>query len=155
MTFDFSSVEAREPGRNGVNAEFYAHARGGTLHLQQCASCGHLQHPPRYRCRQCTSPELRWVPDDGVGTLYTWTTTQFAFDRGWVAALPYRTGVAELASGVRVLGALDDEVDLRLGMPVRTVVVDRGQGMPMVAIVPLADGSPKESDGAKGHTSPG
>lgn len=184
MTFDFSQVTPREADRDGLNAQFYERAASGTLHLQQCAECGRRQHPPRLRCRSCLSERLEWVPVDGVGTLYSWTVTHFPFDRGWGPALPYRTGVVELPDGTRLVGAMSRDVDgdvdpgdsraaspggarggdqggtIRLDMPVRVVVVVRGDGMPMLSIVPVPapapapDDRPEDTDGSQGHPRP-
>ena len=151
MTYDFSKVAPREADPDGLNAQFYDHASGGILHLQRCTECGLRQHPPRHRCRSCFSERVEWVPSDGVGTLYSWTVTHFPFDRGWAPALPYWTGVIELPDGIRLVGAMDGEDWARLDMPVRVVVVVRGDGMPMLSIVPVPEDRSEDSSGTQGH----
>lgn len=99
--------EPRIPSPEGLNADFYAHAHDGRLHLQRCAACGRFRHPPRYLCANCGSPDYRWQPSAGRGRLYSWTTTHMPFDRGWAGELPYVTAVIELEEGVRLIGALD------------------------------------------------
>jgi len=118
----FTGVQARRPRPQGLNAEFYERAATGRLHLQQCADCGHFQHPPRQLCRACTSGALSWVPVEGIGALYSWTTTHFPFDPGWAPAIPYLTGVIELPQGVRLVAALSAEVTPHIGAAVRVAL---------------------------------
>lgn len=111
--------EPRIPTPEGLNAEFYAHARDGVLHLQRCTACGRFRHPPRYFCASCSSGDYEWVPSPGRGRLYSWTVTHFPFDRGWAEEVPYVTAVVELDEGVRLIGAVDGLAleTLRSGLP--------------------------------------
>lgn len=135
MTFDFSTVTPREPGADGLNGEFYTLAATGKIHLQRCSGCGHIQHPPRHRCRACLSEDLAWVRTDGMGTLYSWTTTYFAYDRGWAPAVPYCTGVVELPEGVRLIAAMGMGIEPRLDMPVQVVTAPTGEGHVLLSII--------------------
>jgi uncharacterized protein len=136
MSDPFAGISPRIPTPEGPNAEFYAHAATGTVHVQHCVDCDHLQHPPRHRCRQCTSADLDWQPVDGTGTLYSWTTSHFPFDRGWAPGLPYSTGVIELAGGVRIVAALATEVVPRTGLPVRVEPIRQPDGSVLLGIRP-------------------
>jgi uncharacterized protein len=136
MTDPFAGVTPRTPAPEGPNAEFYARAATGRVHIQRCADCGHLQHPPRYRCRACASANLDWQPVDGTGTLYSWTTSHFPFDRGWAPALPYSTGVIELPGEVRIVAALAAEIVPQTGLPVRIEPVPRPDGSVLLCIRP-------------------
>lgn len=118
----FADVQPRLPRPEGLNAEFYRHLAGDQLHLQQCSACGRFQHPPRHLCGACSSAELTWTAVDGVGRLYSWTTTHFPFDRGWASGLPYTTGVIELPQDIRLVAALPADVRPWTGRPVRLVV---------------------------------
>jgi uncharacterized OB-fold protein len=144
MTNPFVGVEPRLPRPEGLNAQFYEHASSGVLHIQRCADCGHFQHPPRHLCRTCSSADLSWAPVDGLGTLYSWTTTHFAFDRGWSPGLPYSTGVVELPGAVRLVAALSSDVTPRLGEPVRVVVLPQAQSTALLYLVPSG---PTSSEG--------
>ncbi|MEA3218225.1 MAG: uncharacterized protein QOJ19_4381, partial [Acidimicrobiia bacterium] len=84
------------PRPDGLNAEFYEAAASGTLHVQRCADCGVYRHPPRYYCAACGSGSYVWAPSSGDGTLFSWTVTRRAYDRGWADDLPYATAVVEL-----------------------------------------------------------
>jgi len=105
-----SAVSARPPkftpSPDGRNADFYRRAASGTLHLQQCTSCAHYYHPPRYLCRECGSSELELVPSAGRGRIFSWTVTHRPVDPGWAAEIPYATVVVEMEEGVRIVGAL-------------------------------------------------
>ena len=136
MTNPFEGVTPRIPTPEGPNAEFYERAATGRVHLQHCVDCRHVQHPPRYRCRACTSTNLDWHPVDGMGTLYSWTTSHFPFDRGWAPGLPYSTGVIELPGAVRIVAALAAEVTPRTGLPVRVEPMLREDGSMLLCIRP-------------------
>jgi uncharacterized OB-fold protein len=130
--------EPRIPTPEGLNAEFYAHAQEGVLHLQQCADCGRFRQPPRYRCAACSSAATAWVASPGRGTLFAWTVTHFPFDRGWASEVPYVTVVVELDEGVRLVGAADGLApgDLRLGLPLVASVDPRGEGFAFISFGP-------------------
>lgn len=107
------------PTPDGPAVEFYRHAVAGALHLQRCASCGHHQHPPRWRCPTCGSLDLVWEPSPGRGVLFSWTVTHRAVDFVWGAVVPYATVVVQLDEGPRVVGGWDGELDeLALDLPV-------------------------------------
>lgn len=121
--------EPRIPTPEGLNADFYAHARDGQLHLQRCSACGRFRHPPRYLCGECGSPEFGWEPSPGRGRLYSWTITHTAFDRGWASELPYVTAVVELDEGARLIGALDGlrAEELEAGRPLEASLEPMGE----------------------------
>jgi len=109
----------RIPTPEGLNAEFYARAQSGVVHLQQCSDCGLLRHPPRYHCPRCASGSFGWSPSAGRGQLFSWTVTHLPFDRGWAEEVPYISAVVELDDGVRVVGSLEGVAadELRIGLP--------------------------------------
>jgi uncharacterized OB-fold protein len=121
--------EPRIPDPEGLNAEFYARARDGRLHLQRCTACGRFRHPPRYFCGNCGSPEFSWERSSGRGQLFSWTITHTPFDRGWASELPYVTAVVELEEGVRLIGALDGitREQLEPGRPLQASLEQMGE----------------------------
>jgi uncharacterized OB-fold protein len=129
-------VRARRsvPTPVGLNAEFYALAAQGTLHLQRCAACGRWRHPPRFLCAGCGSGSWRWEPASGRGTVFSWTVTHQALDPAFADALPYAVVVVELEEGVRLVGNLVGAAPsvLRLDLP---VVVDLDRRSDDVALV--------------------
>ncbi len=130
----------RAPDPEGLNLEFYEHASGGTLHLQQCTACGRFRHPPRYRCADCLSAVYRWTPSPGCGRLFTWTVTHRPYDRGWADDLPYATVVVELDERVRLLGAFagHDFTVLHPGLEMQAHVDVTTHGFPFVTFEPAS-----------------
>ncbi|MPY93863.1 MAG: hypothetical protein GEV08_12605 [Acidimicrobiia bacterium] len=128
MSMPDASPRKYVPRPEGLNLEFFRHAGGGALHLQRCDECGSFRHPPRHYCQRCFSPRYSYVPSSGRGTVYSWVTSHFTVDRGWVAEVPYTTVVVELDEGPRLVGALRglDVEDLRLGLPVVLVGEPKG-----------------------------
>lgn len=109
------------PDPDGLNGEFYAHARAGQLRLQRCAACGTWRHPPRVRCAACGADDVRWEPVSGRGRLFSWTVTHQVFDPAFAQRVPYVTSVVELEEGPRVVALFDgDRADLVLDRPVVT-----------------------------------
>jgi uncharacterized OB-fold protein len=109
------------PRPDGLNGEFYAHARAGQLCFQRCDGCDAWRHPPRRRCPACGSDLYRWEASAGRGRLFSWTVTHHAFDPAFADRVPYVTGLVEMAEGPRVVALVDgDRSELRLD---RDVVV--------------------------------
>lgn len=117
-----------QPKPDGINLRFFEACAGGTLHVQRCDSCGRFRHPPRYWCPDCGSAAWSFAPVSGAGTAYSWVTTHFTVDRGWVADVPYTNVVVELEEGPRIVAALRgmDAADLRLGLPMLIVGEAKG-----------------------------
>ncbi len=108
------------PRPHGLDRDFSRLAiETGKLHVQRCSDCGNTQHPPRRFCAACGSTDVAFVPTTNHGVVYSWTTSHFTVDSGWVDDLPYATVVVELAEGPRIVGAFSgDPTTLELGMPV-------------------------------------
>lgn len=116
-------AEKTIPTPDGRNADFYRLAASGRLHLQQCTSCRHYYHPPRYLCRECGSGELEFVPSEGRGRVFSWTVTHRPVDPGWAEEIPYATVVVAMEEGVRLVGALKgDPAALDLDLPVTATI---------------------------------
>jgi len=126
------------PEPDGLNAEFYARAQDGTLHLQACAACGALRHPPRHACARCGSMESEWRTSPGRGRLYSWTVTHFPYDRGWAEETPYATGIVELDEGVRLVGHLDvpDPAALEIGLRLAVELTPMGESFAFLTFRP-------------------
>jgi hypothetical protein len=122
------------PAPVGLNAEFYALAAKGTLHLQRCDDCGAFRHPPRFLCAACGSGSWQWQPASGRGRVFSWTVTHQATDPAFAGAVPYAVLVVELEEGPRLVGNLvgADPSALRLDLP---VVVDLDRRSDEIALV--------------------
>ena len=92
------------PSPDGRNRDFYQHLATGRLHLQQCAGCARVLHPPRYSGPGCGSDDLAFVASAGRGRLFSWTVTHRPVDPGWAARVPYATVVVAMDEGVRLVG---------------------------------------------------
>jgi uncharacterized protein len=104
--------------------QYWRSLEEGEFKLPRCASCKNWTWPAHFRCGRCGSWDFEWVALEPKGTIFTWTRTQYAFDRVLErkAQVPYVTVVAEVpaAAGVRVMGVLKgDERNLHTGMAVQ------------------------------------
>ena len=136
--------QPRIPTPEGLNAEFYARAQDGVLHLQQCSDCGLVRHPPRYHCPRCASARFGWRPSAGQGRLFSWTVTHMPFDRGWAEEIPYVTGVLELDDGIRLVGSVEGVAvdELRIGLPLAVEVTPLEPEFSFLAFHPLGSDGP-------------
>ena len=126
------------PEPEGLNLDFHRASVGGTLHLQCCDACGQFRHPPRYYCPACSSADWAWIPCSGRGQVYSWVSTHFTIDRGWVDEVPYATVAVELDEGPRVVGAWRGEslAALELELPVVVVVEPKGEDFAFLWVEP-------------------
>lgn len=105
------------PGMNQDTAFFWEGLREGELRIQQCASCGALEHPPTVRCVKCGSFDRAYKVASGRATLYSYVVAHHpqvpSFD------YPLNIGLVELEEGIRLVTnvvACRPE-DLSIGMP--------------------------------------
>jgi hypothetical protein len=108
------------PRPSGLDLEFNRLAIAtGKVHVQRCDACGHHQHPPRRFCASCGSTDLAFVPTANRGEVYSWTTSHFTVDTGWIDDVPFATVVVQLTEGPRIVGAYHgDPATLTIGQPV-------------------------------------
>jgi NAD(P)-dependent dehydrogenase (short-subunit alcohol dehydrogenase family)/uncharacterized OB-fold protein len=96
--------------RGRVALGMTAAAAEGRFELQVCRDCGTTQYPPREACHQCLSPQLRWTPQSGAGTLLALTTLHHSNDLFFRERLPWRLGLVQLDDGPSVIVHLHGEV---------------------------------------------
>jgi len=96
--------------RGRVALGLTAAAAEGRLELQVCDCCGAVQYPPREACLRCVSPDLRWQPQSGEGTLLATTTLGHSNDLYFRERLPWRLGMVRLDAGPSVMVHLHGEV---------------------------------------------
>lgn len=88
----------------------------GELRLPHCASCQHVQWPPRDVCPQCHSVDQVWRLSSRTAKIVTWTVIHRAALADFTDLAPYAVAVLELIEEqVRILGRVD-------GPPERMVV---------------------------------
>jgi len=138
MTAAMSSGRKYVPEPEGLNLDFHRRTVGGTLHLQCCDVCGRFRHPPRYYCPSCSSDAWTWTPCSGLGRVYSWVSTHFTVDRGWVGEVPYATVAVELDEGPRVVGAWRGGPleQLEIGLPVVVVIEPKGEDFAFLWVEP-------------------
>ena len=118
-------LKNRIPVRDGL----FIHDSSGNekpqLIIGKCLNCGALRFPARQSCQNCQSKEIRKIPIEGAGKLYSFTSVPKRppgfFYRGDV---PYLLAYVELPIGLRIrtlLTACNLE-DLEIGMAMALVI---------------------------------
>ena len=87
--------------------------------MRACANCGTVLHVPRAYCRACGSWDGEWRPAGTTGTLHSFTVADHQVHPAY--PVPYTIVLVDLddVPGVRLLGHLDGNPDLAIGMPMR------------------------------------
>ena len=98
---------------------FFEAAARGELVVRACANCGTVLHVPRAYCRACGSWDGEWKPAGTTGTLHSFTVADHQVHPAY--PVPYTIVLVDLddVPGVRLLGHLDGNPDLTIGMPMR------------------------------------
>jgi NAD(P)-dependent dehydrogenase (short-subunit alcohol dehydrogenase family)/uncharacterized OB-fold protein len=96
--------------RSRVALGLTAAAALGRFELQQCRDCGAVQYPPREACHRCLSVRLLWKSQAQEGELLASTVLHHSNDLFFRERLPWRLGLARLASGPIVVVHLHTEV---------------------------------------------
>jgi uncharacterized protein len=118
------------PIGDDVSAFYWEAAKGGRLEMQRCAKCQHWQFPPSIACQRCQSEEVVATEVSGLGTVYSFTIAQQAFDPAFAEEIPYVVALIELEEDpeLRVLsnvvGVAPEEVTV--GLPVAVEFEQRG-----------------------------
>ena len=118
------------------------------FHLQQCAACNLIRYPPTTACPWCASPQARWVPVDGRGSVHSYTEVHHAIQPAFRGRTPYMVLLVDLDAqkgkptpdeALRVVGNLTTaggvlappEMVHRVGIGtrVRMVFADVGEGL--------------------------
>ena len=115
ITANYLGMPLDISGLDVENLEYFRHCAAHAFHLQQCAGCGLVRYPPTTACPWCASPEARWVPVEGRGTVHSYTEVHHAIQPAFKAATPYLVLLVELDTqsgkptkeeGLRVIGNL-------------------------------------------------
>src|SRR6267142_3242213 len=96
--------------RSRIALGLTAAAALGRFELQQCRDCQAVQYPPREACEKCLSVRLSWTQQDGKGELLAATVLHHSNDLFFRERLPWRLGLAKLASGPTVVAHLHADV---------------------------------------------
>ncbi|MEM8564514.1 MAG: zinc ribbon domain-containing protein [Pseudomonadota bacterium] len=60
----------------------------GTLQLQQCVACRHVNYPPRDLCAACLTDTLQWQAVDDGGTVLSQSHLHYSLEPGYTERLP-------------------------------------------------------------------
>lgn len=109
----------------------------GRLLLPRCNACGGFIWYPRSFCPDCASTDTSWVEASGRGSVYSFSITRKGLG-AWAPVSPFVIAYVQLEEGPRVLtnivGCPVD--DVRVGMAVRAVFDDTGEGMAIPRFTP-------------------
>jgi uncharacterized protein len=121
--------------------EFWSATAEGRLLISHCDDCDTLIWYPRPFCPTCGGFNTSWTQASGKGTVYAFTIVHRSGMPGWREARPYVVAYVELEEGPRIMtnivGCEPDVV--RVGMPVRVVFHDTGEGSALFRFEPDGD----------------
>jgi len=107
------------PALSAVNEAWFT---SGELAVQQCSSCGALQHPPEEICHACGSMAFTSRRVAPSGTVYSYTVAHHPVHSALDAFVPYATVLVSLdeVPEIRVVGNLLDVPveEISIGLPV-------------------------------------
>ncbi len=121
----------------------------GSLELQVCSACGHVQYPDRELCANCLADEVPSRPADDRGRLLSWTLIHASIDPVFRDGVPWRVGAVALDAGPILITHL--AADVNPSAPgVRVTRVNGPDGRAVWLAYP-ADGNPPKTlrDAAK------
>ena len=121
------------PAPDELSKPFWDAVQERRLMVQNCASCGRNQYPPRAACQFCQGQTLNWKDVEGKGHVITWGVLEDSH-------LPVRA--ADQPLNLVVVG-LDEDPNINFysnlpGQPVRQVKVG---GKVELTFVEAPDGS--------------
>jgi uncharacterized OB-fold protein len=87
---------------------------------KKCKSCGFLQHKTHLRCLKCKNKDFEEVKASGSCKLLTYTILK-APPAEFRDKASYPLGVVEFENGIRGLGQITTQNNLRIGMTLKPV----------------------------------
>lgn len=123
----YSFEQHKMSGAIGADDQFWRGLEDGSFQIPRCRGCQQWTWPAHYRCGECGSWEFDWQTLEPEGIIFSYTRTQYAFDRVLERRedVPYVTAVVEIpaAGNIRVMGMLQgDETNLRIGAHVKGII---------------------------------
>lgn len=126
------------PTIDPANAEFWAGTTRGELLLERCPDCQTVIWYPRGGfCPACGSFSAERFAAAGTGTVYSFTVVHRGLGE-YSGVTPFVIAYVELDEGPRVMTNIVDcdPADVHIGMPVRVVFHDTGQGAAVYRFAP-------------------
>jgi uncharacterized protein len=88
-------------------APFWAAVAAGAFRLQRCEACGTVRFPLAPVCWNCLSPQYVLADVEPAGTVAASIVVERVTSGSlWAQHVPYRTGLVDLACGLRVPGRI-------------------------------------------------
>jgi uncharacterized protein len=88
-------------------AAFWAGLAGGAFRLQRCLGCATVRFPLAPACWNCLSPDFVLADVDGSGVVAASIVVERVTSGSvWAQHVPYRTGLVDLAAGLRLPGRI-------------------------------------------------
>lgn len=103
----------------------------GTLTLQCCEQCGHINYPSRELCGHCLADALTWRAVDANGTVQACVELHYSLEQDYASHLPWPVASIRLDCGPIVLAHLQPGVES--GSAAKLVVVQDVAGNRMLA----------------------
>lgn len=114
------------------NEHFWTGGAAGELRFLRCQECSQYVHPPQPLCPECLGRELAPEAVSGRAVVYTWTENHQPWGIPGFEP-PYIVAIVEIEEqpGLRLTTNLIhcDVDDIEIGMPVRVVFEDIGDGV--------------------------
>ena len=108
---------------------FWAGCAAGELRLQHCASCGHVQFPPRKLCSGCFDEKVEWRRASGRGRIRSWSVVSAPGAPGFESEVPFVSALIKLDEGPTMLSVLRgcslEEIDF--DQPVEVIFEQRSE----------------------------
>ena len=133
--------QAPLPAVDDDSAEFWEGTAAGELRIQACGACGRLRFPPRPMCPYCRSTDVTWNKMSGRGSVWSFVVPHPPLLPAFEPLAPYNVVVVSLEEDerIRLVGnlvpgpaGLINQIPpqtITIGMPVRVVFQDAGQGI--------------------------
>ena len=82
---------------------------------KKCKKCGKIQYPTHLRCLSCKAKEFEQIEAKGDAKLLTFTILK-APPKEYRDKKSYALGIVEFENGVRALGQISTEKDIKTGI---------------------------------------
>ncbi len=125
---------------------FWEATRNNQLVVQECTKTEKKVWPPRFLSPFAPGSELKWVPVNTKGVVYTFNIVHRAFYPYFNDKVPYALVVVDLEDGVRLLGnTVDmDPTQVRIGMEMEAVFEKVDDEVTLVHWKPVNGGGTNE-----------
>ena len=142
------------PAIDGDSAGFWEGTAAGELRVQACDGCERLRFPPRPMCPWCRATEATWQAVSGRATVWSFVVPHPPLLPAFEPLAPYNVVVVSLAEDdhIRMVGNLVASPEgaineihpatIRIGLPVRVVFQDAGDGVMLPRWVPDEEDAP-------------